>query len=86
MALKENPVPEAFKFLDSQGFQLPPEMDKFLQQISDEYNQRGFSITITLITLVTDIITYPLFGALGGILAVSILTRSRINPPFAKGG
>ena len=77
MILKENPIPELFKLVDSQGLNIPPEMEKFLQQISDEYNKNGFSITLTLITLAIDIVNYPLFGALGGLLAVSIFSRRK---------
>jgi hypothetical protein len=75
IALKENPVPEALRLIETYGFQVPPAMEEFLQKISNEYNKSGFSITLTLITLVVDLITYPLFAAIGGILGVSILKR-----------
>jgi len=77
MVLKENPIPELFKLVDSQGFHLPPEIDRFLQKISDEYNRKGFSITMTLISLVIDLLTYPLFGGIGGLLAAGIFNRRR---------
>src|ERR1043166_1272166 len=50
MAVKQNPIPEMFKLFDSQGVNIPPELDKFLQKISDEYSKNGFSFTLTLIT------------------------------------
>lgn len=76
--LKENPIPELFKLIESMSLNLPSGLEEFLQKISDEYSKHGFSITLTLISLGIDVINYPLFGALGGILAVSIL-RKREN-------
>lgn len=75
IALKENPVPEALRLIDTYGFRIPPEMEEFLQKISNEYNKSGFSITLTLITLIADLITYPLFGAIGGILGVTVFKK-----------
>lgn len=81
MLVKQNPIPEFFKLIDSQGITIPPEMDRFMQKISDEYSKNGFSFTLTIITFVVDIITYPIFGALGGIIAAAIFTRrSKTNP------
>jgi spore germination protein GerM len=75
MIVNQNPIPELFKLIDSNGLSLPPEAEKFLQKISDEYSKKGFSITMTLITLISDILIYPLFGMLGGLLSVSILSK-----------
>jgi hypothetical protein len=77
MLVKQNPVPEMFSLLDSQGVKLPVEAEQFLQKISEEYRKNGFSITLTLMSLGADIIFYPLFGALGGLLSVSILSRRK---------
>jgi len=63
--------------LDLQGLDIPPEVDKFLQQISDEYSKRGFSTTLTLVTLVVDLISYPIFSAIGGMLAVQIFGKKK---------
>ncbi len=75
MISSSNPIPEMYKMIDKFGYQLPPEAEKMLQRISDEYNKHGFSLTITLINFATDIILYPLFGALGGVLAASIYIK-----------
>jgi spore germination protein GerM len=75
MVANQNPIPELFKMIDSNGLNVPPEAERFLQKISDEYGKNGFSITLTLITLVSDIIIYPMFGLLGGLLSVSILSK-----------
>jgi hypothetical protein len=56
-----------------------PEISNLMQKFSDEFDRYGFSPTISLITLVTYLISYSLFGFLGGILAYSIKTRKRIN-------
>lgn len=77
MLVKQNPIPEVYRMIDMQGLNIPPEIDKFLQQISDEYSKRGFSITLTLVTLVVDLISYPIFSAIGGMLAVQIFGKKK---------
>ena len=77
MLVKQNPIPEIYRMIDMQGLNIPPEIDKFLQQISDEYSKRGFSITLTLVTLVVDLISYPIFSAIGGMLAVQIFGKKK---------
>ncbi len=77
MLVKENPIPEVYRMIDVQGLNIPPEIDKFLQQISDEYSKRGFSITLTLVTLVVDLISFPIFSAIGGMLAVQIFGKKK---------
>ncbi len=74
--VSQNPIPEVYKMLDMQGITIPPEIDKYLQKISDEYSKQGFSITLTLVTLIVDIITYPVFSAVGGMLAVAIKRKA----------
>ena len=77
MISNQNPVPEIFKMIDSQGIKLPPEIEQFLQKISEEYRKNGFSVTLTIITLVTDLMVYPMFGVIGGLLSVIILGRRK---------
>jgi type II secretory pathway component PulF len=77
MAMKQNPIPDVYKVFDQQGYTLPPEAEKFLKQISDEYSRNGFSITLTLVTLVMDIIIYPIMGAIGGMLAVIVVGKKK---------
>lgn len=74
-----NPIPEIFKLADQYGFSIPPEAEKMLQRVSDEYSEHGFSITITLFTLIVDIFIYPLFGFLGGIIAASIYSKRKLQ-------
>lgn len=56
-----------------------PEISGMMQKFSDEFDRYGFSPTISVITLVTYLISYSLFGFLGGILAYSIKTKKRVN-------
>jgi hypothetical protein len=77
MMANQNPVPEVYKAIEQYGFTIPPDAEQFLKKISDEYNRSGYSITLTILSFVTYIITYPLFGAIGGLITVSILSRRR---------
>ncbi len=77
MALKQNPVPMLYDLIDKEGFNLPPQAQQMLEKISEEYSHSGFSITITIANLIIYIITYPLFGLLGGMLSVSIFNKRR---------
>ncbi len=77
MLVNQNPIPEIYKMLDTQGLEIPPEIDKFLRQISDEYSKRGFSITLTIVTFVVDLVAYPVFSAIGGMLAVAIFGKKK---------
>src|SRR5512146_163355 len=72
MLIKQNPIPELYKVLDTEGINIPLEAEKFLQRISEEYSKQGFSITLTLISLGADLITYPIFSTIGGMIAVAI--------------
>lgn len=73
----QNPIPEMQKILDSYGLPIPPEYDKILQKISDEYDRNGFSITVTLVNLAAYLTTYPLFGGIGGIIASSVYGKRK---------
>lgn len=77
LVLKQNPIPTLYNIIDKQGFHLPPDIEKLLNKISDEYNKSGFSITLTIANLVMYILIYPLFGLLGGLLGVSIFGRKK---------
>ncbi len=83
MVINQNPIPEIYRVFDQQGYTLPPNAEQFLKRISDEYSKNGFSITLTLITLAIDIILYPIFGAVGGLLTVSVVGK-RKNVEFRQ--
>lgn len=61
--------------LEKLGIQLSPEFYNGIDYFNDEVNQFGFSPTLTIVSLVIYIIIYPLFGAIGGLLAVSIFKK-----------
>ena len=77
MLTSQNPIPELYKIIDQFGYTIPPEAEKLLKRVSDEYNKHGFSITITIINLVADLLFFPLFGFLGGILASSVFSKRK---------
>ena len=79
MLSSHNPVPDIYKMFDTYGYPLPPEAEKMLKQISDEYNKSGFSITITLVNLAVYIIAYPVFGAAGGIIASTVYGKRKVT-------
>jgi len=81
MLVKQNPIPDIYKIIDQSGYPLPPNADEFLRKISDEYSKNGFSITLTIMTLIIDIVIYPLFGAIGAMLAVAIVGKKKNEQP-----
>lgn len=74
-----NPMLDVMKTFDSMGFQMPPEMNQYIEKFSDEFSRHGFSPTITIFSFVANIIIYPLFGTIGAILAVTLLNK-KSNP------
>lgn len=73
-----NPMLEIMSTFDDIGFQMPPEMSQYLDKFSNEYNEHGFSPTITLFSFISNIVLYPLFGSIGAILGVSYLNKKNI--------
>jgi hypothetical protein len=77
MITSQNPIPEVEKMFETYGYPLPPEAQKMLQKISEEYSRNGFSITLTLANLGIYIVTFPLFGALGGMIAAAVYGKRK---------
>jgi hypothetical protein len=77
MVTAQNPIPEVEKIFSTYGFTLPPDAQKMMQKISDEYSRSGFSITLTLFNLGAYIVTFPLFGALGGMIATAVYGKRK---------
>jgi hypothetical protein len=73
-----NPMLEIMKTFDDIGFQMPPEMSQYLDKFSNEYNEHGFSPTITIFSFISNMILYPLFGSIGAVLGVSFLNKKNI--------
>lgn len=77
MLLKQNPIPEMSTILEQYGFRMPQESEEILRRISDEYNKNGFSITLTIANLIFDLIAYPIFSSIGGMLAVTMFRKRK---------
>jgi len=75
MMSKHNPVDEALKIMN--GFALPPEVMQQMNKFSEEFDKYGFSPTISIVSLFSNLVIYPLFGMLGAILAVSVINKKK---------
>lgn len=70
-----NPALEASKFLQDAGFQFPPEVKEQIGKFADEFNEFGFSPTIAIFSFVSNLILYPVFGMLGGMLGIAFAKK-----------
>jgi len=70
-----NPMLDVMKAFDDMGLQMPPEMIQYLEKFSDEFNQHGFSPTITIFSFIFNLLLYPLFGSIGALIGVSLLNK-----------
>lgn len=77
MLTKQNPVELIYKLTDQYGFHFPPESERILKNVFEEYHQKGFSYLVIGIELFTRITTHCIFGPLGGLLAASIINKRR---------
>lgn len=74
---KHNPIEEMLVML--KDFSLPPEVMVQMNKFSDEYNNYGFSPTISIVSLFSNLIIYPLFGMIGAVLGVTIINKKNQN-------
>ncbi len=77
MISKENPVEMVYKMTDQYGFKMPSESEQMLRGIKEEYNQRGFSLFMIGMELLSRIVTHCIFGPIGGLLVASIINKRR---------
>jgi hypothetical protein len=77
MVSKQNPVELVYKMTEQSGFTIPPESEKILRQIYDEYNKNGFSFFMIGAELLSRIISHCIFGPLGGLLAASMFNKRK---------
>ncbi len=61
--------------LEKFGFPISPEYYSVMDHFNDETREYGFSPTLTGITLLLNLIIYPLFGAIGGLLTSNLLRK-----------
>ncbi len=73
-----NPMLEIMTAFEDIGFEMPPEMLQYMEKFTNEFNEHGFSPTITIFSFISNIIIYPLFGSLGALLGVSYLNKKNI--------
>lgn len=79
---ESNPILDVLNTFDELGFQTPPEMLQYLEKFSNEFNEHGFSPTITIISFISNMILYPLFGSIGALLAVNYFNKTgKMNLP-----
>lgn len=74
---KQNPVDETLSFL--KDVSLPPEVMVQMNKFSDEFNKYGFSPTISVVSLFSNLVIYPLFGMIGAVLGVTIINKKKQN-------
>ncbi|MFC2093303.1 hypothetical protein ACFLSV_05325 [Bacteroidota bacterium] len=74
-----NPITEAYALLEKFGQQLPQEVNETMDKFSDEFNKYGFSPTLSVLSLIINLVIYPLFGAIGAMIGVSILKKRQSN-------
>lgn len=74
-----NPIGESLKMLGDFGKNLPPEVNNQLDNLSGEFNKYGFSPTLAIFTFISNMLIYPLFGAIGALLGATIINNKKKN-------
>lgn len=74
-----NPINESLKLLGDFAINLPPEADNQIRMLSEEFNKFGYSPTLAIFTFISNIIIYPLFGAIGSLITASILNNRNVS-------
>lgn len=77
MLSKQNPVEMVYQLTQQYGFSIPPESEKILKTVNDEYSRNGFSTIMIGVELFSRIVTHCIFGPIGGLLVASILNKRR---------
>ncbi|CAN5402746.1 hypothetical protein BH10BAC5_BH10BAC5_07730 [soil metagenome] len=75
-----NPINEMLDLFSQMKLNIDPGVENYMQKLSAEYNDKGFSPTLTIFQLLTNLIFYPLFGMIGAVIGVSIFSK-RIKRP-----
>lgn len=71
----QNPMMEIMDAVSELGFQIPESAAYYLEKFSAEFNEHGFSPTLSIFSFVTNMIIYPLFGTIGALIGVQILKK-----------
>lgn len=73
---KTNPMIEISEMFNSFFKTVPNEINEVIQQLSNEYETLGYSPTLMITMLVMNLIIYPVFGLIGGLIGVAIFRKS----------
>lgn len=77
MIAKQNPVELVYKMTEQWGFTIPPESEKILRTVYEEYNKNGFSTIMIGVELFSRIVSHCIFGPIGGLLVASVFNKRR---------
>lgn len=77
MIAKQNPVELVYKMTEQWGFTIPPESEKMLRTVYEDYQKNGFSPIMIGVELFSRIVSHCIFGPIGGLLVASILNKRR---------
>ena len=80
MISQQNPVELVYKMTEQYSIPIPPESEKMLQTVFNEYQKNGFSTIMIGVELFSRIVSHCIFGPLGGLLAASIMNKRRNVP------
>ncbi len=78
---KVNPMGEMMEMMSQLGTKMPPEAMDIMEKLSQEFTKYGYSPTLTIITLIMNLVLYPLFGILGSFIAYQIHKRKNLQQP-----
>lgn len=77
MLTKQNPVEMVYKLTEQYGYNFPPESEKILRTVNEEYSRNGFSTIMIGVELLSRIVSHCIFGPIGGLLVASIFNKRR---------
>lgn len=77
MIAKQNPVELVYKMTEQWGFTIPPESEKILRTVYEEFNKNGFSTIMIGVELFSRIVSHCIFGPIGGLLVASVFNKRR---------
>ena len=77
MIAKQNPVELVYKMTEQWGFSIPPESEKMLRTVYEDYQKNGFSPIMIGVELFSRIVSHCIFGPIGGLLVASIFNKRR---------
>ena len=67
-----NPITEILEAVNTFSKDLPQEVYDQMKHFSDEFERYGYSPSLTLVSLIINVIIYPLFASIGGIIVAMI--------------